>query len=150
MNIISLPIEIQERILINVNEETKIELVCHLWNEICKKEVIVNQRFHCICLELPLTAGPFDQCKSKRHKCICNLSVHHARVCRATNHPCICKHGPHHAKYCKGTTHPCICKDDPDSVHHALMCRGENHPCICNRYLNFTRNCKHKGRCGFI
>ena len=150
MNILSLPIEIQERILININEETKIELVCHLWNEICKKEVIVNQRFHCNCLELRLTAGPFDQCKSKRHKCICNLSVHHAGVCRATNHPCICKHGPHHAKYCKSTTHPCICKDDPDSVHHALMCRGGNHPCICNEYSNFSLYCKHKGRCGFI
>ena len=64
MNIISLPIEIQERILINVNEETKIELVCRLWNEICKKEVIVNRRFGCVCLELCLTAGSFDQCKS--------------------------------------------------------------------------------------
>ena len=150
MNILSLPVELQEKILVKISDETKIELVCHLWNEICKKEVIVNQRFHCNCLELRLTAGPFDQCKSKRHKCICNLSVHHAGVCRATNHPCICKHGPHHAKYCKSTTHPCICKDDPDSVHHALMCRGENHPCICNRYLNFTRNCKHCGRCGII
>ena len=150
MNILSLPVELQEKILVNIPHETKIELVCHLWNEICKKEVIVNQRFHCNCLELRLTAGPFDQCKSKRHKCICNLSVHHSRVCRATNYPCICKNSPHHAKYCKGTSHPCICKDDPDSVHHALMCRGINHPCICNRYLNFTRNCKHKGRCGFI
>jgi hypothetical protein len=150
MNILSLPVELQEKILVNIPHETKIELVCHLWNKICKKEVIVNRRFSCICLELRLTAGPFDKCKSSRHKCICNLSVHYARVCRATNHPCICKNGPHHAKYCKGTNHPCICKDDPDSVHHALMCRGENHPCICNRYLNFTRNCKHKGRCGFI
>ena len=150
MNILSLPVELQEKILVNIPHETKIELVCHLWNEICKKEVIVNRRFSCICLEVCLSPRSFDQCKSKRHKCICNLSVHRARVCRATNHPCICKNGPHYAKYCKATTHPCICKDDPDSVHHALMCRGVNHPCICNRYLNFTRNCKHRGRCGFI
>ena len=150
MNILSLPVELQEKILVNIPHETKIELVCHLWNKICKKEVIVNRRFSCICLELQLTAGPFDECKSSRHKCICNLSVHHARVCRATYHPCICKNGPHHAKYCKAMTHPCICKDDPDSVHHALMCRGVNHPCICNRYLNFSINCKHRGRCGFI
>ena len=150
MNILSLPVELQEKILVNIPHETKIELVCHLWNEICKKEVIVNRRFSCICLEVCLSPRSFDQCKSSRHKCICNLSVHYARVCRATNHPCICKNSPHHAKYCKGTSHPCICKDDPDSVHHALMCRGENHPCICNEYSNFSLYCKHRGRCGII
>lgn len=150
MNILSLPTEIQEKILVNINEETKIELVCRLWNNICKKEVIVNRRFQCVCLEVCFSPKSIKQCKSKRHKCICNYSVHHAIVCKATNHPCICKNGPHHAKFCKGTSHPCICLDDRDSVHHALMCRGENHPCICNRYSNFVLHCKHKGRCGFI
>ena len=131
MNILSLPTEIQEKILVNINEETKIELVCRLWNNICKKEVIVNRRFQCVCLEVCFSPKSIKQCKSKRHKCIC-------------------KNGPHHAKFCKGTSHPCICLDDRDSVHHALMCRGENHPCICNRYSNFVLHCKHKGRCGFI
>ena len=117
----------------------------HLFNFL-----IVNRRFQCVCLEVFFSPKSFKQCKSKRHKCICNYSVHHAILCKATNHPCICKNSPHHAKFCKGTSHPCICLDDRDSVHHALMCRGENHPCICNRYSNFVLHCKHKGRCGFI
>ena len=123
MNILSLPIEIQEKILVNINEETKIELVCRLWNDICKKEVIVNRRFQCVCLEVCFSPKSIKQCKSKRHKCICNYSVHHAIVCKATNHPCICKNG----------------------VHHALLCRAEKHPCICNGNPNFDSTCKYKG-----
>ena len=78
MNILSLPVELQENILVNIPHETKIELVCRLWNEICKKEVIVNRRFSCICLELCLTLVHLISV-NLRHKCICNLSVHHAK-----------------------------------------------------------------------
>jgi hypothetical protein len=52
MDIQSLPVEIQEKILVNITTDTKIELVCKLWNEICKKEVIKKIRFSCICLDL--------------------------------------------------------------------------------------------------
>ena len=129
MDIQSLPVEIQEKILVNVTIDTKIELVCKLWNEICKKEVIKKIRVPCICSNL--WPGYLKPCKSKIHRCICKKSPHHAKACRAKNHPC-------------------ICQDDRESVHHALMCRGENHPCICNQYSNFVLNCRHRGRCGFI
>ena len=129
MDIQSLPVELHEKILVNINDDTKIELVCKLWNEICKKEVIKKIRFPCICSEL--WPGYLEPCKSKIHRCICKKSPHHAKACRAKNHPC-------------------ICQDDRDSVHHALMCRGENHPCICNQYSNFVLYCRHSGRCRFI
>jgi len=128
MSILSLPIELQERILVNIADDTKIELVCQLWNEICKKKIIHNLRFPCICLTSP----------------------HHAVVCKSIEHICICKEGPHHAMACNVLEHPCICLDDPDSVHHALRCRGDNHPCICNPNANFVINCRHTGMCNFI
>ena len=40
MDIQRLPVELQEKILVNVAIDTKIELVCKLWNEICKKHPI--------------------------------------------------------------------------------------------------------------
>ena len=129
MDIQRLPVELQEKILVNVTIDTKIELVCRLWNEICKKERIKKIRVPCICSNL--WPGDLNPCKSKIHRCICKKSPHHAKACRANNHPC-------------------ICQDDRDSVHHALMCRGENHPCICNQYSNFVLYCRHSGRCRFI
>jgi hypothetical protein len=42
MDIQSLPVELQEKILVNITIDTKIELVCKLWNEICKKEVYIG------------------------------------------------------------------------------------------------------------
>ena len=49
MILTELPTELQEKILVNITDNTKLNLVCSLWNEICKKEVIRNLRFSCIC-----------------------------------------------------------------------------------------------------
>ena len=45
MILTELPTELQEKILVNITDNTKLNLVCSLWNEICKKEVIRNLRF---------------------------------------------------------------------------------------------------------
>ena len=60
MIITEFPIELQEKILGNVKDNTRLNLVCTLWNEICKKDII----------------------KDLRVPCICNKSVFHAMKCK--------------------------------------------------------------------
>tara|TARA_B110000305_G_C19071765_1_gene461993 strand:- start:158 stop:559 length:402 start_codon:yes stop_codon:yes gene_type:complete len=117
LKILDLPIEIQENILVNIDTNTKLESVCLLWNEICKKNVIKNVRIPCVCTKSP----------------------HHAMVCNGMGHPCICIGSPHHALRCRGINHPCICIG---GTHHAWRCRWINHPCIYNGNLNYDLNCK--------
>jgi len=125
MNITQLPIEIQELIIVNINDDTKLNLVCSLWNEICKKETIKLSGLNCIC---KLSLWYIIKCKSKIHHCICNIdkeSVHYALRCRATSHPCICKNGElNHVTTCRANTHLCVCNID---MHFTTRCRSSKH-----------------------
>ena len=82
-NIIDLPIEIQENILVNIDTNTKLESVCLLWNEICKKNVIKNVRIPCVCTKSP----------------------HHAMVCNGMGHPCIYNGNLNYDLNCKSPNH---------------------------------------------
>ena len=126
MILTELPTELQEKIIGNINDDTRINLVCTLWNEICKKEIIKDLRFPCICNTNIWNAM---KCKSRKHQCICLTdkdSIHYAFRCRAaTNHPCICSNGtPNHSTVCKAIKHKCICFKD---IYHRKRCKANIH-----------------------
>ena len=122
MIITELPIEIQEKIIIKVNDNTKLNLVCILWNQICKKNVIKNRRFPCIC---SLSLFHAIRCTASEHPCICLTdidSIHYALKCKASEHPCICNNGTlNHPTTCRAINHVCICQK---STHHMFRCRS--------------------------
>jgi len=121
MNITELPTEVQELIIVNVDENIKLNLVCFLWNEICKKKVIKLRRSNCIC---KISLYHVFECPSKIHQCICNLdkeSIHYAFRCKAKTHPCICKNG---------------------TPNHVTTCRANKHMCVCNMGKHFRNRCK--------
>lgn len=130
--------EILEVIFIYVPYDNKIELVCKLWNEICSKEIIKNQRIPCLCLQNPYMA---ILCKALIHECVCHISPHYAGACRyGGEHPCICIGSPHDAIMCKGEEHLCICEE---GQHSALRCREEKdrHICVCDLYSHLCLDC---------
>mgnify|MGYP003992410505 FL=1 len=119
------PIELQEKILGNVKDNTRLNLVCLLWNEICKKDIIKDLRVPCICNKSVFHAM---KCKSRNHPCIClndKESIHYALKCRALEHPCICSNGtPNHSTTCRAITHNCICNIDN---YHKMRCKAIEH-----------------------
>ena len=125
MILTDLPYEIQEKIIINIKDDTRLNLVCTLWNEICKKQIIKDLRFPCICNNNIWNAM---KCKSTKHICICLTdkdSIHYALRCRALEHPCICSNGtPNHSTTCRAITHNCICNID---YYHRMRCRATFH-----------------------
>lgn len=125
MILTELPIEIQEKILVNVIDNTKLNLVCSLWNELCKRDIIKDKRFPCIC---NLSVFHAIKCKSRKHVCICLNdidSIHYALRCRATEHPCICSNGtPNHSTTCRSKIHNCICNIDE---YHRMRCKSTFH-----------------------
>ena len=125
MIITALPYEIQEKIMVNIKDDTRLNLVCTLWNEICKKQIIKDLRFQCICNTNIWNAM---KCKSTKHHCIClnDLdSIHYALKCRALEHPCICSNGTsNHSTTCRSIIHNCICDID---MYHRMRCRTTLH-----------------------
>jgi hypothetical protein len=85
-------------------------------------------------------------CKSKSHKCICELSRVSNRHCKArSKHNCICLKKQQYIKFsfeCKANVndHPCICYLNVDK------CKSNKHECICSKDSK-NSNCqnKHKG-----
>ena len=86
MNIIELPIEIQEKILSNVDKETCLHLVCSLWNKICKKIYVSIKRPICLC-----DTKFIFKCPTVSHKCICNSGTYSTIHCKGKVHPCVKK-----------------------------------------------------------
>ena len=96
MNILELPTEVQENILSNVDKETRLQLVCKLWNEICKKKYVSKMRPICLC-----DTKFIFKCPTTMHKCICNLGTYSTIHCKARVHPCVCLMAATSAFNCK-------------------------------------------------
>ena len=121
MNILELPIELQEKIITNINNDTKLNLVCSLWNDICKKKIV----------------------KVLREPCVCLISPGYAMICKSINHPCICmedKDSAHCAWRCRADTHPCTCRNG--CANHPTTCRADTHLCICDMSDIHRSRCK--------
>ena len=151
MNIIELPIEIQENIIIHVDKQTQIQLVCKLWNEICKKKPISNKRDDCTCLDnvykcttffhkciCPMGSFSSINCRGHYHKCVCNISALNCKY--KGEHPCICKNSARSAGFCRYSgEHPCICHRGRLNIKN---CRATKHPCVCNMGPISASNCQ--------
>lgn len=160
MNILRLPREIQEKILLYVGGGTEINRVCSLWYKFSKEsylqkkivpcicrssfENIQNCRassHFCVCGENDLKYAMF--CKGHIHPCVCDVGLDFMRVCKSDNHPCLCNKSSNHALNCRGDNHPCICKKD--FVHSPFACQyAREHPCICIKSPIHALNCRGK------
>lgn len=132
MNILDLPEEIQQRILILTGRTSKIELVCKKWYEFSQSKYIKKRRHICICKKKKK-----EKCLSIDHFCVCNLGLEKAMFCKSKYHPCICLKDINHAKLCNAKIHPCICEISNEYIQ---SCRSIYHPCIC--YMGKMSYCK--------
>ena len=127
MNINNLPIEILKNIFIYLNYETRLELVCKLWNNICKQKYMINYRKKCTCHLNPYSK---NKCSSYYHECICMITPHHAMACIATNHYCVCNLIS-------------IINNNIMSPNYITNCKSKNHPCVCHLGNHFRQNCNY-------
>lgn len=131
----SLPNELLEIIFINIKKttDTKIELVCKRWNQICLNPIIYSLRIPCLC------SSYNNECNAVIHKCICLKGPYHALHCRSSTHPCICNKGPNNAYRCKSKIHQCICLK---GILNIIQCKNNDCPCVCSEKPLFIKNCR--------
>ena len=79
MNILNLPDQIQDNILINVGGGTQLELVCKNWYFKCRSKYVKKKREPCICFK----GYAFSKkCKSKEHFCMCHKGMKEIMFCK--------------------------------------------------------------------
>ena len=127
MKINDLPIEILENIFIYLNYETKLELVCKLWYNICKKKYIKNYRKKCTCHLNPYSK---IKCTSNHHECICMITPNHTKICIARKHYCVCNLIS-------------IMNSNISNPNYISNCKSLKHPCVCHLGNYFRENCKY-------
>ena len=128
MNINDLPIEILQKIFTYINYETRIELVCKLWNDICNTNYMINFRKKCTC---HLTPYSNNKCIAHYHECVCMITPHHTIICLSEIHQCVCNLVS-------------IINSNIMSPNYIMNCKSSNHPCVCHLGGHFRQNCKYK------
>jgi len=128
MHINNFPIEILEKIFTYINYDTRLELVCSLWNNICIQKFMIKYRISCKCHLNPYSK---NKCKSYYHECICMITPNHTLICIAKNHQCVCNLIS-------------IINSNILSPNYITNCKSKNHPCVCHLGVHFRLNCNYK------
>ena len=128
MELNNFPIEILEHIFTFINSNTKLELVCKKWNNICKNNYMINYRIPCTCHLNPYLK---KKCTSKHHECICTITPYHTIICAANKHICVCNYIS------------ILNNNRLNNPGYTENCKSDKHPCICHLGNYFKNNCKN-------